>query len=155
MHPDTPPPSPKSTPRRKVLLTILAVVLLGALGSGAYYLGQRPPSDGGRYDTPQALVAAMEKRGVTCARYETVESPRAALGRGSCWLDEHETPIAVYATTADAKAEPARMNRLLGGIEVDMVVGLNWTVNCHDEATAGRVAGAIGGEVVHLAKPTS
>lgn len=154
MASDTPPP-PAKRPRRLWIAFVTLIVILVGTAAIAYSLGTQPPSDGGRYDTPQALVAAMEKQGVICARYEAVENPRQAVALGSCYMDDHQTPIAIYATTADAQAEPQRMNRLLAGIEVDMVVGVNWTVNCYDAAAAKRVADAIGGQAVHLDKPSN
>lgn len=157
MNPDTTTP-PKLALRWWILFAVLFVALLGATIAVTRHFTQQsssPPSDGGRYATPQGLVAEMETYGVTCTRFEGVANPTGAVARGSCYLDEHQTPISIYATTADAKAEPARMNRLLGGSEVDMVVGVNWTVNCYDAAAARRVADAIGGQVVHLDKPTS
>ena len=37
-----------------------------------------------------------------------------------------------------------------GDDDVDMVVGLNWTINCVDAATSAWVAAAVGRQVVHI-----
>jgi hypothetical protein len=156
MDPDTTPAEPPLFLSRRGWIIFAIVLVVGCVLTVAItrYLSAQPPSDGGRYATPENLVAAMERDGVVCSGYSTTENPTGAVGRGSCQLDGQETVVSIYATESDAKGEPERKNRLLGGLVVDMVVGVNWTVSCHDPAAAKRVADAIGGQVVHLDKPT-
>lgn len=156
MDPDTTAPEPPLFLSRRgwIILAIVAVVGCVLTVTITRYFSLQPPSDGGSYATPQNLVAALEDKGVVCAGYSATANPIGAVGRGSCQLDGQETVVSIYATQADATGEPQRKNQLLGGLEVDMVVGVNWTVSCHDPAAAKRVADAIGGQVVHLDKPT-
>ncbi|MFF0822485.1 hypothetical protein ACFYUR_19150 [Micromonospora haikouensis] len=127
--------------------TLAAVALLAVVLAGC---GSDQPAT---YDTPQDVVAALDKQGVRCAGYTPISEPQNAVGRGSCDLDGEQVIVSVYATEADAEGEPERKRQLLGGMEVRMVVGGNWTLTCTDEQMCKRLADAIGGDAVHLPKP--
>jgi len=160
------PPAPVKPTRPGWVLPVIVglVVLLLAVGGVAAWAITRggtgpfagapatyaPPRDGGRYDTPQALIAELERRGVACTGYDETEGAIGAVFRGSCYIGGQEAVVSIYATSADAQAHPRILAGLSEGIDdVDMVVGLNWTVNCDTPAMAAQLSGVLGGQVVH------
>ncbi|MEU5965964.1 hypothetical protein ABZ777_32565 [Micromonospora parva] len=109
-----------------------------------------PPVDGGTYDTPLLLVDALKKGGVDCTGYSAIAQPTGAVARGNCHVAGEEYTIGIYASAADARAQPNNMVELLDGVsDVDMVLGRNWTIGTPDEPSARKVAGILGGEVFH------
>ncbi|MFI2663357.1 hypothetical protein [Micromonospora carbonacea] len=130
-------------PKTATAAALLAAVVLAGCGS------DQPAT----YDKPEDVVAALAKEGVRCAQYTPIPEPQNAVGRGSCNLDGKQVIVSVYATEADAEGEPQRKRQLLGGMDVRMVVGGNWTITCVDDGQCGRVVEAIGGKTVTLPKP--
>jgi len=109
------------------------------------------PVDGGTYDSPLMLVDAMRKGRVYCTDYEAIAQPKYAISRGICHVADEEYTIGIYASSSDARAQPALEAELSKGLSgVDMVLGRNWTVGCPDGAAARTVASALGGEVFHV-----
>lgn len=163
------PYAPAQTPRRSpwtvvaVLMVALAVVIAGAIGVGAYVVlhrGARPttaptaPADGGSYGSAADLIAALGRAGVPCTGYEPVEAPTGgAIERGSCDIGADGVVVSIYESDAAALAAPQTLGQLNAGlIDTDITLGQNWTVNCDGQAMARRIAGAIGGRVVHVPK---
>lgn len=110
-----------------------------------------PPVDGGRYDSPGEVVAAMEKAGLACTGYEPIPGAVNALERGNCHIDGNEVAVSTYATTADAQGAPNYTHELLRGVlDVDMVVGGNWTALCQSATVCAHIADRLGGKVVHI-----
>jgi len=161
-----PPPyaTAPNTPQRSgwtiaaALLVTLAVVIAGIIGVGAYvYLNRprpgtsttaNPPADGGSYASAAALIAALGAGGVACTGYDAVANPTGgAISRGSCSVAGAEVVVSIYGSEADALAQPGR---LAGLGALDMVIGRNWTLNVDTAALAQRLAGAIGGRLVHV-----
>ena len=118
-----------------------AVVLLALTGCGE--------DEPDRYDTPQAVVAALEEQGVSCAGYDETQGAVGAVARGSCRMGG-EVIVSVYATEADAEGEPQRKSQLLGGLAVTMVVGENWTASCDVLADCEKIADTTGANLVRL-----
>ncbi|MDW3849644.1 hypothetical protein NMK34_23810 [Micromonospora sp. BRA006-A] len=119
-------------------------------GSPAASASSRPPVDGGTFDSPLLLVEALNKGGVACKNYEAIAQPQGAVARGRCYVGADEYTIGIYASAADARAQPDFQAELLEGVsDVDMVLGRNWTVGCPGPTTCREVAEALGGEVFH------
>jgi hypothetical protein len=108
------------------------------------------PVDGGTYDSPLVLIDALAKQGISCATYSAVAQPTGAVARGSCYVGAEEYTVGIYASAADARAQPDTMVELLKGTaDVNLVLGRNWTLGCPDEKSARSVAAVLGGEVFH------
>lgn len=139
--------------RRRLWFTAAALVILAVVAGGLYLLLAGPPSDGGRYDSPQDLIAAMEANGVVCAGYTETRGAVGAVARGSCRIGSDETIVSIYASETDPQRHADQMAALFQGTaDTDMVIGVNWTVNCHNAAQARAIADAIGGRVFHSGK---
>jgi len=109
-----------------------------------------PPVDGGKFANPLRLIEALRKGGIDCTGYEAVANPTGAIARGSCYVAGEEYTIGIYKSEAQAREQPNAMAELLDGVaEVNLVLGLNWTVGCPDRAACQLVAGVLGGEVFH------
>ncbi|MEH0937743.1 hypothetical protein [Micromonospora psammae] len=109
-----------------------------------------PPVDGGTYDSPLVLVDALRKGGIDCTGYSAIAQPRGAVARGNCHVNGDEYTVGIYASAADARAQPNAMAELLKGVApVDLVLGRNWTVGCPDPQACQAVASVLGGEVFH------
>ncbi|MEV0158222.1 hypothetical protein AB0H57_31655 [Micromonospora sp. NPDC050686] len=109
-----------------------------------------PPVDGGSLTSPLLLVDALSKGGINCTGYEAIAQPRGAVARGSCYVSGEEYTVGIYASAADARAQPdAEAELLMGVAPVDLVLGQNWTVGCPDEPACRKVAEVLGGEVFH------
>lgn len=144
--------------RTRHFFVVLAAVALGLAGCDSSSSSEpepaaattKPPAPA-RYDTPQALIAALEQKGVQCGGYDPTEGVIGAVGRGSCYMDGQEVVVSVYATKADAEGEPQRKHELLAGVsEVTMVVGENWTASCDQVADCRRIEAATGGRLVQI-----
>ncbi len=126
---------------------LLAVPLAGCGG----WVKPDPAPSPAKFDTPQAVVAAMEQKGIACTGYDTTEGAIGAVGRGSCYIDGEEVLVSVYATKADAENEPQRKHQLLAGVsEVIVVVGENWTASCDLVSHCERIAAGVGGRLVRV-----
>lgn len=93
----------------------------------------------------------MERHGIACTGYDPTDGVIGAVGRGSCYIDGEEVLVSVYATKADAEAEPQRKHALLAGVsDVVVVVGENWTASCDVVAHCERIASGVGGRLVQV-----
>lgn len=111
----------------------------------------KPPVDGGKYANPLRLIEALGKGGIDCTGYQAVAKPTGALARGNCHVSGEEYTIGIYKTEAQARQQPTTEAELLEGIApVNLVLGLNWTVGCPDQAACQSVADVLGGEVFHV-----
>jgi hypothetical protein len=133
-----------------IRLAVVAVSVVAVAGCGSS--GHQPapiksPSPA-RFETPQDVVGALEKAGLTCTDYQPIENATGAVARGRCDVGGKEVDIGVYASHADAAGQLGRMETL--GVGADMVTGDNWTVASDDPGFPDRVARVLGGKVDHV-----
>ncbi|MEU8158130.1 hypothetical protein AB0B94_31130 [Micromonospora sp. NPDC048986] len=146
-------------------LTAVAVLLLAGAVAGCDSGSSSTPATSGttqaasasktpaatRYDTPQALVGALETGGINCGGYDPTEGVIGAVARGSCYIGDAEVVVSIYATKADAAGEPAKKHQLLAGVaDVVMTVGENWTTSCDTPADCEKIAKVIGGQYTRI-----
>ncbi|MFI6760094.1 hypothetical protein ACIBF5_13245 [Micromonospora sp. NPDC050417] len=122
----------------------------GASGTATPVATSKSPT-ATRYDTPQALVGALEAGGINCAGYDPTEGVIGAVARGSCHIGDAEVVVSIYATKADAAGAPAKQHQLLAGLmDVVMTVGENWTTSCDTASDCEKIAKVIGGEYTRI-----
>jgi hypothetical protein len=99
-----------------------------------------------QYDGAQRLVGALNESGIACLNWERTENPTGAEELGSCYVGTEEIVAAIYSDHEQAAAEPQSKADLLAGIvEVDVVVGGNWTLSCDSADLCREISQKFGG----------
>jgi hypothetical protein len=104
-----------------------------------------------RYTDPKTIQQTLNAHGVNCGTYAPdARTPIGAVASGRCHSDAMvEVVIRTYSNHEGAAAQLDTLSSF--GLEVDLLVGDNWTVNAYKNPQfVDRAKKVLGGEVWHV-----
>ncbi|MHA7156220.1 hypothetical protein [Arthrobacter sp. TMN-50] len=85
-----------------------------------------PPADGGTYGSVAALKDAAVAGGMDCPAWVERNHVTLAIGSGSC---DDASVLAIYLNESDLSAQVDAWKQFGDLVEMEVLVGANWTVN--------------------------
>lgn len=122
----------------------LSVSLSGCGGSenfAAPVQETKPPADGGSYGTVEDLRDAAMKAGLDCPNWDKHNKAIYAASSASC---SDSIGFATYTGEAQLNKQLSAWKTLGDLVELERLVGVNWTIDTHDpEALQKKMGGTV------------